>query len=205
MSENCRGVSRRTVLFAAAGAMPALGLMGGVAQAKMAQAAVHYQADPKDGKRCDGCNFFIAPNGCKMVVGDIAPTGWCSLWVKKAGSATAAPRPSRHAPPLGGSRRLIAFFYARGHPEDRIPRLHSPDELDAAAMARPGTVVRFEDQDSPVAPLSVPVSEGQRLKSQRNSLNRRRRCSNTLLLSASGGAGRSGLAGKCGPGRRRRF
>jgi hypothetical protein len=63
MSENCRGVSRRTVLFAAAGAMPALGLMGGVAQAKMAQAAVHYQADPKDGKQCDGCNFFIAPNG----------------------------------------------------------------------------------------------------------------------------------------------
>jgi hypothetical protein len=77
--------------------MPALGLMGGVAQAKMAQAAVHYQADPKDGKRCDGCNFFIAPNGCKTVVGDIAPTGWCSLWVKKAGSATAAPRLSRAA------------------------------------------------------------------------------------------------------------
>ena len=106
MSENCREVSRRTVLFAAAGAMLALGLMGGVAQAKMAQAAVHYQdqADPRDGKQCDGSNFFIAPNGCKMVVGDIAPTGLCSLWVKKAGSATAAPRPSRHVPPLGGSR-----------------------------------------------------------------------------------------------------
>ena len=52
----------------------------------------------------------------------------------------------------------------------------------------------------PVAPLSVPVSEGQRLKSQRNSLNRRRRCSNALLLSVPGDAGRSGLTGKCGPG-----
>ncbi len=45
--------------------------------------AVKYQADPKDGKQCDGCNFFVAPNSCKMVDGDIAPTGWCSLWVKK--------------------------------------------------------------------------------------------------------------------------
>jgi hypothetical protein len=71
---------------------------------------------------------------------------------------------------------------------------------DAAAMARTGTVVRFEDQDSPVAPLSVPVSEGQRLKSQRNSLNRRKRCSNALLLSVPGDAGRSGLTGKCEPG-----
>jgi hypothetical protein len=30
---------------------------------------------------------------------------------------------------------------------------------DLASMTRPGTVVRFEDEDSPVGPLSVPVSE----------------------------------------------
>jgi hypothetical protein len=77
------GVSRRTVLFAAGGAAPLLMLMSGEAQAKLAQAAVKYQADPKDGHQCDGCNFFIAPNGCKMVDGDIAATGWCALWVKK--------------------------------------------------------------------------------------------------------------------------
>ncbi len=77
-------VSRRTVLIAAVGAVPALALMSGAAEAKMAQAAVKYQADPKDGHQCDGCNFFVAPNACKMVDGDIAATGWCLLWVKKA-------------------------------------------------------------------------------------------------------------------------
>lgn len=88
MGETCKnsGLSRRTVLFAAAGAAPLLTLMGGEAQAKIAQAAVHYQAQPKDGKQCDACNFFIAPNSCKLVDGDIAPTGWCALWVKKAAS-----------------------------------------------------------------------------------------------------------------------
>ncbi len=57
--ETCqKGVSRRTVLIAAAGAAPALALMMSAAQAKMAQAAVKYQPDPKDGHQCDGCNFF---------------------------------------------------------------------------------------------------------------------------------------------------
>jgi hypothetical protein len=85
MSEtrNTSGVSRRAVLMAASAA-PVLALSGGQAQAKIAQTAVHYQTTPKDNHQCDGCNFFIAPNGCKMVDGDIAATGWCALWVKKA-------------------------------------------------------------------------------------------------------------------------
>ena len=86
MRESCNisGVSRRSVLLAAAGAAPLLALTGGEAQAKLAQTAVKYQPDPgKDGHQCDGCSFFVAPNSCKMVDGDIAPTGWCSLWVKK--------------------------------------------------------------------------------------------------------------------------
>jgi hypothetical protein len=77
-------VSRRTVLIAAAGAAPLLTLMGGSAEAKMAQNAVKYQASPKDGKQCDGCNLFVVPNSCKSVAGDISPSGWCALWVKKA-------------------------------------------------------------------------------------------------------------------------
>jgi hypothetical protein len=80
---NTSGVSRRTVLFAAAGAAPVLALTGGQAQAKIAQTAVKYQATPKDGHQCDGCVQFVAPSACKLVDGDIAPTGWCSLWVKK--------------------------------------------------------------------------------------------------------------------------
>jgi len=86
MGQTCNnsGVSRRTVLIAAAGAAPLLALMSSDAKAKMAQGAVKYQPDPKDGKQCDGCNFFVAPNSCKMVDGNIAATGWCALWVKKA-------------------------------------------------------------------------------------------------------------------------
>ena len=79
-------VSRRTVLIAAAGAAPLLALGATDANAaKLAQSAVKYQASPKDGKQCDGCNLFVAPNSCKSVAGEIAPTGWCALWVKKAG------------------------------------------------------------------------------------------------------------------------
>jgi hypothetical protein len=77
------GVSRRTVLMAAAGAAPLLALTGGEAEAKLAQASVKYQTTPKDGHQCDGCIQFVAPNSCKLVDGDISPTGWCSLWVKK--------------------------------------------------------------------------------------------------------------------------
>ena len=79
-------VSRRTVLLAAAGAAPLLALMtsGAEAEPTMAQAAVKYQETPKDGKQCDGCNFFVAPRACQVVKGDISPTGYCMLWVKKA-------------------------------------------------------------------------------------------------------------------------
>ena len=84
-TRNASGVTRRTVLFAAAGAAPLVVLTGGEAQAKLAQAAVKYQTTPKDGHQCDGCAQFDAPNSCKLVDGDISPTGWCLLWVKKPG------------------------------------------------------------------------------------------------------------------------
>jgi hypothetical protein len=82
---NASGLSRRTVLIAAAGAAPVLALTTREAQAKLAQAAVKYQTTPKDGHQCDGCAQFVAPNSCKLVDGDISPTGWCLLWVKKPG------------------------------------------------------------------------------------------------------------------------
>ena len=74
------------VLLTASGAAPLLALRASFAQtAKVAQKAVQYQDSPKDGKRCDGCNLFVAPNACKSVDGAISPFGWCVLWVKKAG------------------------------------------------------------------------------------------------------------------------
>lgn len=78
-------VNRRTILLAAAGAAPLLAIGANSAKAAgLPQTAVAYQASPKDGHQCDGCNFFVAPNACKSVAGEIAPTGWCKLWVKKA-------------------------------------------------------------------------------------------------------------------------
>ena len=85
MNESEKGrLSRRTVLIAAASAAPALALMSTSAEAKLAQTAVKYQETPKDGKQCEACNFFVGPDACKMVDGKIVPTGWCTLWVKKA-------------------------------------------------------------------------------------------------------------------------
>jgi hypothetical protein len=77
-------VSRRTVLIAAAGAAPLLTLGAtGAKAAKLPPTAVKYQTSPKDGKQCDGCNLFVAPDACKSVDGTISPQGWCMLWVKK--------------------------------------------------------------------------------------------------------------------------
>jgi lipoprotein-anchoring transpeptidase ErfK/SrfK len=41
-------------------------------------------------------------------------------------------------------------------------RLTNWDAVDLATMARPGTSVRFEDEDTPVAPLFAPVGEQER-------------------------------------------
>jgi len=55
------------------------------APTKASQASVQYQAQPKDGKKCVDCMHFIAEsNTCKLVEGDISPSGWCVLWAKKA-------------------------------------------------------------------------------------------------------------------------
>jgi len=82
-NETTSGVSRRTVLLAAVAAAPVL-VLGTAHAGTLPQTAVAYQKEPKDGKQCDGCNLFIAPASCKSVAGEIAPTGYCKLWVKKA-------------------------------------------------------------------------------------------------------------------------
>ncbi len=83
MTETTKAFSRRTVLLAAVAAAPVFAF-GAANAGTLPQAAVAYQKEPKDGKQCDGCNLFIAPAGCKSVGGEIAPTGYCKLWVKKA-------------------------------------------------------------------------------------------------------------------------
>jgi hypothetical protein len=53
-------------------------------------------------------------------------------------------------------------------------RLTNWDALDLAAMARPGTVVKFEDEDSSVAPLARAVSGGQAPQREPTSRQQRR-------------------------------
>jgi len=63
---------------------PAPEMAAPAAPAKVSQASVQYQTQPKDGKTCADCMHFIAEsNTCKLVEGDISPTGWCALWAKK--------------------------------------------------------------------------------------------------------------------------
>jgi hypothetical protein len=79
------GVNRRRLLQAA-GAAPLLALASTPAQAKIAKAAVAYQDTPNGDKECDNCNFFVAPNACKTVDGEINPKGWCKIYNKKPSS-----------------------------------------------------------------------------------------------------------------------
>ncbi len=85
MSKDCMrpGLNRRNLLLAAAGSVPLLALGVAPAEAKIAQAAVAYQNTPNGDKECDNCNFFVAPNACKTVDGEINPKGWCKIYNKK--------------------------------------------------------------------------------------------------------------------------
>jgi hypothetical protein len=85
------GATRRQVLGGAAiaaglaGAASA-GLSAGVAAAatpKLRQSDIGYQASPKGNARCELCVNWQAPNACKVVAGDISPSGWCGLFVRK--------------------------------------------------------------------------------------------------------------------------
>ena len=77
-------ISRR-VLFAhvAAGSVAAAALIGSArAQCasdvpKQSKSDAQYQDKPKSGQLCGVCAFFVAPESCVRVSGDIRPTGWC--------------------------------------------------------------------------------------------------------------------------------
>lgn len=56
-----------------------------LAQDKLAQEAVQYQNQPKDGAKCSLCVNFVAPNACQIVSGNISPDGWCIAYGPKSG------------------------------------------------------------------------------------------------------------------------
>ncbi len=47
---------------------------------KIPQADAQYQPIPKGMFSCGVCTFFVKPNTCKVVAGEISPTGWCKLF-----------------------------------------------------------------------------------------------------------------------------
>ena len=80
-------ISRRVVL---GGTALALGVAAtgtfttqAAAQQKVSQADAKYQDRPKGQQRCDGCVQFQPPNACKIVQGEISPSGWCQLFAAK--------------------------------------------------------------------------------------------------------------------------
>ena len=84
---DCQRISRRVVLTGAALALGAPAAAAAISQAaaqeKMSQADAKYQGTPKGDQRCDGCMLFEPPGTCKIVQGEISPSGWCQLFVKK--------------------------------------------------------------------------------------------------------------------------
>jgi hypothetical protein len=82
------GFSRRRLLTGAlvtGGLATAALATGGSASTptKVAQKTASYQATPKGSARCNVCSLWQAPESCKLVVGPISPTGWCSLYSAK--------------------------------------------------------------------------------------------------------------------------
>lgn len=53
------------------------------APAKLPPNEIGYQASPKGAARCELCVNWQAPNACKVVAGQISPSGWCGLFVRK--------------------------------------------------------------------------------------------------------------------------
>jgi hypothetical protein len=84
---DCQRISRRVLLTGTALALGATTAATVVSQAtaqeKISQADAKYQGTPKGDQRCDGCMLFQPPNACKVVQGEISPSGWCQLFVKK--------------------------------------------------------------------------------------------------------------------------
>jgi uncharacterized membrane protein len=83
-----QSISRRVMLtgtaFALCAAAAATALSQAAAQQKASPGAAKYQGAPKGNQRCEACQNFQAPNGCKVVQGDISPNGWCQLFSPKS-------------------------------------------------------------------------------------------------------------------------
>ena len=71
----------RAGLAIVAGAASAAVASDARAQQKVAQKLVQYvEQSKKSAQFCNNCVSWVAPNNCKIVVGEINPAGWCVSW-----------------------------------------------------------------------------------------------------------------------------
>jgi hypothetical protein len=76
-------LSRRRLIVTAAGATSIMALIPisqGQALEKMTRQQALYQHNPKDIMMCATCTLFEPPNSCKVVEGDVSPSGWCKAF-----------------------------------------------------------------------------------------------------------------------------
>jgi hypothetical protein len=50
----------------------------------MPQKEAGYRSSPQGDARCEKCSQFLPPSSCKVVDGQISPSGWCTLFAPKA-------------------------------------------------------------------------------------------------------------------------
>jgi hypothetical protein len=67
------------LIGAAAGASLAAPRKAGAAD-KMSKREAEYQDSPKDIRMCATCSLFEPPRACKVVDGDVSPSGWCKAF-----------------------------------------------------------------------------------------------------------------------------
>jgi hypothetical protein len=78
-----RMMSRRGLFGAVARASAALSLFKAVAARgsdKMTRKQAEYQDMPNGIYSCGLCSLFEAPNGCKVVEGEVSKDGWCKAF-----------------------------------------------------------------------------------------------------------------------------
>jgi hypothetical protein len=83
MADRANGVSRRRLIAAAAGATSAMAfaqIPHAGALEKMTQRQAQYQDTPKDIMMCATCTLYEPPKSCKVVEGDVSPSGWCKAF-----------------------------------------------------------------------------------------------------------------------------
>ena len=73
-------LTRRELIAAALGLGAVLPARAEEPRAMVSQRAAAYQGTPKGLFSCAACTFFIRPHSCKVVSGEISPTGWCKLF-----------------------------------------------------------------------------------------------------------------------------